>query len=83
MYQFTKTFNGKEIRITSKQQYKKVLKENGLVSVTIPEVKSIKKNYSTAEQGTKKMEERIRSKVVKEGLIKHLDGAIKKMAKIT
>lgn len=81
MYQFTKTFNGKEVRITSKQHYNRVLKENGLVNVTIPEVKSIKKNHSSAEQNTKKMEDRIRSTVAKEGLTKHLDGAIGKCLK--
>ncbi len=81
LWNFTGEFRGQKIEITSKGQYKKVLKEHGLADVTVNEAMSVKKSQAPQNNKLKTLESSIKKKVAKEGLSKHLDGAIKTMVK--
>ena len=75
MYNFVGDFKGEKIQINFKNQYKRILKEKGLIDVSVSEVKSVREKQLKMESkhDLGKLEHRIRDQVAKDGLNKHLD----------
>jgi len=81
LWNFDINLRGENLHIHSKQQYKNVLKRKGLVDVSYKDAMSVKKDQSQHSDRLTKLGDNIKKKVAKEGLSKHLDGAIKTMCK--
>ncbi len=77
MYQFkTSTFNNRITEIHSKRQYKRLLKENGMVQVTSSEIRSVKPK-DNAEKPRRELIGRVSKKLHSEGLGKAFPKYIK------
>lgn len=74
LYNFQGEFRGEKVQIHSKRQYNRILKNKGLVDVTVPEVKSVREKQMKLgrKHNLGKLSDRIQSKVAKDGLTKHL-----------
>ena len=80
MYAFEGEFRGEKVNIRSRKHYKDILKEKGLVDVTVPEVKSIraKQENIKGKHDLNKLSDRIQRRVAKDGLTKHLNPLLEK-----
>ena len=76
---------GKQVQITSKKQYRNLLKQNGIVESSTQECRQeakIKKRYRKEREVKRRNEgiDKITTKVNQEGLGKHLAPALKTLA---